>query len=283
MEIVKTINSLRSRLSQDRTVGFAPTMGALHEGHLALVRRSVRENDQTVCSIFVNPTQFNDPADLRRYPRTPAKDAELLQKVGCDLVFLPGETEIYPPEGLEVPPMEFGALNRVLEGTHRPGHFDGVARVVWRLLDIVQPQRLYMGQKDYQQFLVVRHMIRQLGLAVELVRCPTVREPDGLAMSSRNQRLTPEERQRALALHRALLQAEEQLDQKPVREIEAAALQYLVEAGLRPDYFAIVDGHNLAPVQRPAQHSIIVACVAAWAGNVRLIDNRMLREDVSSM
>ena len=182
---LKTI--LRGRSS---TIGFIPTMGALHEGHLALIRAAQANGCYTVCSIFVNPTQFNDPSDLEKYPRTPEKDAELLEKVGCDVIFMPEVEEIYPPGDIQDFELDFEGLDEVMEGVFRPGHFKGVAQVVKRLLDLVQPDGLYMGQKDFQQVAIVRHLIRVTRFPVELVVVPTVREHDGLAMSSRNIRLS---------------------------------------------------------------------------------------------
>ena len=268
---------LNSRRRLGEKIGFAPTMGALHAGHLDLIRHSKAQNACTVCSIFVNPTQFNDPKDLEKYPRTPEKDLAMLESVGTEVVFMPPVEEIYPP-GLETTlQLDLGQLDKVMEGAFRPGHFQGMAQVVKRLLDIVQPDRLYMGQKDFQQFSIVGHMIRQLHLPVELVMVPTVRETDGLAMSSRNVRLSPEQRAAAPAIYQTLSWAKEQLGILPVAEIEAEAMHKLSLPEFRPEYFQIVDGRTLLPVVEPIEHDWIVACVASWVGEVRLIDNLELK------
>ncbi len=287
MLIFKKVADLRQWLDcQSMPIGFAPTMGALHEGHLELIRMANREGCLTVASIFVNPTQFNDPKDLEKYPRTPKKDTALLLSAQCDALFIPSVEEVYPPgKDLRVD-LDLKQLDKVMEGKFRPGHFEGMATVVNRLLDIVQPDRLYMGQKDFQQLSVVRNMIQQLKLPVELVMCPTVREQDGLAMSSRNVRLTPEMRAAAPVIHQTLQWARTALAQnKPVSAIEAEALQKLLDAGLRPEYFEVVDGVTLINVQdlgaisnilKQESLNSIVACVAAFAGEVRLIDNLVL-------
>ena len=277
MFLYRTLNELQHYLNSRRQlgeqIGFAPTMGALHSGHLDLIRHSKAHNACTVCSIFVNPTQFNDPKDLEKYPRTPEKDLAMLESVGTEIVFMPSVEEIYPP-GLETTlQLDLGQLDKVMEGAFRPGHFQGMAQVVKRLLDIVQPDRLYMGQKDFQQFSIVGHMIRQLNLPVELVMVPTVRETDGLAMSSRNVRLSSEQRAAAPAIYQTLSWAKAQLGILPVAEIEAEAMHKLSLPEFRPEYFQIVDGRTLLPVVEPVEHDWIVACVASWVGEVRLIDN----------
>lgn len=284
MLIFKKVADLEQWLDTERragkTVGFAPTMGALHEGHLSLVLAAKKEGDVAVASIFVNPTQFNDPKDLEKYPRMPEKDIPLLLGAGCDALFIPPVEEVYPP-GLELTvQLDFRQLDEVMEGVFRPGHFKGMATVVKRLLDIVHPHRLYMGQKDFQQLTIVRDMIRQLGLPVQLVMCPTTREPDGLAMSSRNLRLSPEMRLAAPAIYRALSEAKEQIQYEPAAVVQTRALRQLEAAGLKPEYFDIVDGISLLPVEHYHESNFIVACVAAWAGEVRLIDNLVLKEGV---
>jgi pantoate--beta-alanine ligase len=287
MLIFKKVADLRQWLdSQSLPVGFAPTMGALHNGHLELIRMAKNDGCIAVASIFVNPTQFNDPKDLEKYPRTPEIDAELLIEAGCDVLFMPPVEEVYPP-GVDLTiELDFGLLDKVMEGEFRPGHFKGMATVVNRLLDIVRPQKLYMGQKDYQQLSIVRDMIRQLALPVELIMCPTVRESDGLAMSSRNVRLSPEMRAAAPVIHQTLQWAKTALEADvPRDEIKARAMEKLRAAGLRPEYFELVDGFSLAPI--PSKGAIasmqesgaghgIVACTAAFAGEVRLIDNLVL-------
>lgn len=280
MLIFKKVADLRHWLvRQNTTLGFVPTMGALHAGHLELVRMAKREGCTTVASIFVNPTQFNDPSDLEKYPRTPEKDAELLISAQCDALFIPSVEEVYPPgKNLRIE-LDFKQLDKVMEGKFRPGHFEGMATVVHRLLDIVRPQRLYMGQKDFQQLSIVRDMIRQLELSVELVMCPTVREPDGLAMSSRNVRLTPEMRQIAPLIHQTLQWAKTAWENGlPLKTIEMDALHKLSEEGFRPEYFELVDGLSLESVRSVDANpdAQVVACTAVFAGNVRLIDNLII-------
>lgn len=281
MYIFKTVTDLqrwcRAERRAGQTIGFAPTMGALHQGHLELVRMAKDRGDLPVASIFVNPTQFNDPKDLEKYPRMPEQDAALLSAAGCEALFMPPVSEVYPiGEDLTVR-LDFGALDKVMEGVFRPGHFTGMATVVKRLLDIVQPDRLFMGQKDFQQFSIVRDMIHQLAMPIELVMCPTLRESDGLAMSSRNLRLTPEYRAIAPVIYHTLSAAKVALPHTPVSVVEAQALERLSQAGLRPEYFEVVDAETLLPIQQFADAMKIVACVAAFAGEIRLIDNEMMK------
>jgi pantoate--beta-alanine ligase len=269
---------LHNLRSAGKTIGFVPTMGALHQGHLELVRMAKDGCDIAVVSIFVNPSQFNDPGDLAKYPRMPEKDTALLLGVGCDVLFLPPVEEIYP-RGLDFTlRMDFRQLDQVMEGVFRPGHFEGMATVVNRLVNIVDPDRLYMGQKDFQQLSIVRDMLRQLGSRVELVMCPTVREADGLAMSSRNLRLTPEMRAVAPVIYQTLAWVKNAFGTSPGRMLEAAAKDRLSQAGLKPEYFEIVDGISLLSVDSPADSDFVVACTAAFAGEVRLIDNLLLKQ-----
>ncbi|NBC06165.1 MAG: pantoate--beta-alanine ligase [Bacteroidetes bacterium] len=285
MYIFKTAKDLNRHLQiyrdKKRPVGFVPTMGALHQGHLSLVKRSLADNPCTVCSIFVNPTQFNESSDLAKYPRSPERDLELLHNVGCDVVFMPAVAEVYP-KGLQfedTAQLDFGSLAKVMEGAHRPGHFDGVAQVVKRLIDIVQPDRMYMGQKDYQQLLIVRSMVQQLALPVEVVACPIVREADGLAMSSRNQRLTAEQRQQAAAISDVLRQAAQWAAVHTPEEVAQKALRALEEAGLEPEYFTLADPVDLSPVHRfSEEEEAVMAFVAARAGEIRLIDNGLVKK-----
>jgi pantoate--beta-alanine ligase len=269
-------NWLQTVRGHNRKVGFVPTMGALHDGHLSLIRQSGAENTFTVCSIFVNPTQFNDASDLEKYPRTPGRDIDLLAGAACDVLFLPTVEEVYPPDLDTSVSVDLHPLDAVMEGAFRPGHFAGVVQVVHRLLQLVQPDRLYMGQKDYQQLTIIREMIRQLDLPVKLVMAPIRRETDGLAMSSRNVRLTPEYRAAAPAIYRILEQVKEQVEEKSVQELENWAMGELTEAGLRPEYVEIVDGYSLQTISRMSETKQAVACVAAWAGDIRLIDNLIL-------
>lgn len=277
MLVFKKIYDLQFWLAGERkngkTVGFVPTMGALHEGHLALVDRANTDCDISVVSIFVNPTQFNDPSDLEKYPRTPGQDIELLEQTGCHVLFMPEVEEVYPVGKDLTLHLDLGQLDKVMEGQFRPGHFNGMATVVKRLLDIVQPHLLFMGQKDFQQLTIVREMLRLLGSPIELVMCPTIRESDGLAMSSRNVRLTPEMRQTAPIIYKTLQEAAIRVKTEPVTEVQGWAVRQLADAGLRPEYFDIVDGIHLKPLNNANASEFVVACVAAWAGNVRLIDN----------
>jgi pantoate--beta-alanine ligase len=281
MDIFTTVSALQQHLSDLRkagkTIGFAPTMGALHEGHLSLVDFSKKDGHYTVVSIFVNPTQFNDPKDLEKYPRMPEKDTGMLEQAHCDALFMPSVEEVYPP-GVDLTlHLNFGPLATVMEGRFRPGHFAGMATVVNRLLNIVQPDALYMGQKDYQQLSIVREMLRQLQSPVRLVMCATLREPDGLAMSSRNMRLTPEMRATAPVIHQTLQWAKRAFEEKSAATVEKEAMKRLSDTGLRPEYFELVDGITLQPVKNYEGAERIVACTAAFAGEIRLIDNLVVK------
>ena len=277
MHIFNKVEDLQRFLSQKKAeglqIGFAPTMGALHEGHLSLIRKCKEHTDVSVCSIFVNPTQFNDASDLDKYPRTFEKDAELLRSVGNDVLFYPATEEIYPSDLDTKVDIDFGHLDQVLEGAFRPGHFEGVAQVVNRLLDIVQPHELFMGQKDFQQFMIVQHMINQLQKDVKLVMCPIIRETHGLAMSSRNERLKPIERQQASLLFHILQQISSQLQKNSPSKVCDWAISKLSVPGFRPEYFEIIDGNSLLPLKVYEQKGLTVACLAVWVGDVRLIDN----------
>ena len=281
MLVFKKVAELQHWLDEERragkTVGFAPTMGALHAGHLSLIDAAKAGCDLAVASIFVNPTQFNDPKDLEKYPRLPEKDIALLLGARCDALFMPPVEEVYPPGADLTVQLDFGQLSEVMEGRFRPGHFGGMATVVKRLLDIVQPQCLYMGQKDFQQLTIVRDMLRQLDSPVRLVMCPTTREADGLAMSSRNLRLTPAMRAAAPVIYQTLLAAQTEFRTGPASRVCAHALERLQAAGLQPEYFEIVDGITLLPVEQYDDPDFAVACTAAWAGDVRLIDNLVLK------
>lgn len=281
MHIFETVELLQKHLSTLRadghTIGFAPTMGALHEGHLALIKMANAAGHKAVASIFVNPTQFNDPKDLEKYPRMPERDAELLKDAGCEVLFMPPVQEVYPPGKDLTIQLDFGTLAQVMEGRFRPGHFSGMATVVHRLLDIVHPDALFMGQKDYQQLSIVRDMLRQIPSLIQLVMCPTLREPDGLAMSSRNMRLTPAMRANAPVIYETLLSSQKAFKTRLANFVEKEALDQLAAAGLRPEYFEIVDGVTLQPVHHYADAPLIVACTAAFAGEIRLIDNLVLK------
>ena len=260
------------RLAGERVV-LVPTMGALHAGHLALMARARSLGRRVVASIFVNPTQFNNPDDLRLYPRLPEQDTALLAGAGCTALFMPPVEEIYPqPTVLR---FDFGALERVMEGAHRPGHFNGVATVVSKLFHMAQPHRAYFGQKDFQQVAIVRQLIADLSFDLELVVAPTVRETDGLAMSSRNRRLNPEARAVAPLLHQVLSQAASQVRQGVApAQVQAQALAALAqEPQFTPEYFEVADAQTLQPLAGYEAGQPVVLCVAAHLGGVRLIDN----------
>ncbi len=278
---VTTITGLNEALSpprkQKKSIGFVPTMGALHNGHLELIRRSKKENDLTVCSLFVNPIQFTNPNDLNRYPRMPEQDARLLLAEGVDLLFAPTDEEMYPPGEEPQLSLDFGKLDRVMEGRYRPGHFKGVAIVVKQLFEIVEPTRAYFGKKDFQQLAVIRYMVQVLGIPVDVVPCETVREPDGLAMSSRNLRLTIGERQAASRIYDVLMFTKANAGKFPVKKLQAMAMKRLLEVpAFRPEYFEIVDAVTLLPVHSWKETEQAIACTAVYVGDVRLIDNMEL-------
>jgi pantoate--beta-alanine ligase len=277
MQVLTTIDELsRWRAAVTPPLGFVPTMGFLHEGHLSLVRRARFENNRVVVSIFVNPTQFGPNEDFQRYPRDLKRDLGLLETVQVDAVFTPETHEMYPVEASTI--VEVEALSGILEGASRPGHFRGVATVVCKLFHLVQPHRAYFGEKDYQQLQVIRRMAHDLRMPIEVVGCPTVREPDGLAMSSRNVYLGPPERRAAVALSRALSQAG-RLCRDGVREVSRlqAEVQNLLdkEPLIRIDYVAIVHPHTLQPVATLTSEGAVI-CLAVWIGRTRLIDNLRL-------
>ncbi len=276
MKLFKQISALQQELNQHRqqshSIGFVPTMGALHQGHLSLVGQAGRENDIVVVSVFVNPTQFNDPGDLERYPRNLEKDMELLAKMKCHYIFAPEVEEIYPePDHRK---FNFGDLETVMEGEFRPGHFNGVAQVVSKLFAIVEPDRAYFGLKDFQQLAVINNMVQQLGLKITIVPCEIVREADGLAMSSRNALLTPEFRQIAPAIRQTLLKAKELAQNLRVDEVRDWVIREINSTGeLKVEYFEIVDDTRLQPVISWDQPGVKVGCIALYAGKIRLIDN----------
>jgi pantoate--beta-alanine ligase len=274
MQVLTTIDELsRWRAAVTPPLGFVPTMGFLHEGHLSLVRRARFENNRVVVSIFVNPTQFGPNEDFQRYPRDLKRDLGLLETVQVDAVFTPETHEMYPVEASTI--VEVEALSGILEGVSRPGHFRGVATVVCKLFQLVQPHRAYFGEKDYQQLQVIRRMVHDLRMPIEVVGCPTVREPDGLAMSSRNVYLSPPERRAAVALSQALSQAG-RLFRDGVREVSRlqTEVQNLLEKEslIRIDYVAIVHPHTLQPVATLTPEGAVI-CLAVWIGHTRLIDN----------
>ena len=281
MIVFKRIKDLQkwldSQRSSGRPVGFVPTMGALHAGHISLINASRQENPVTVCSIFVNPTQFNDSKDFEKYPITLDKDIRLLEEAGCNALFLPSVHEVYPDGPKARMHYDLGYLEARLEGFYRPGHFQGVCMVVHRLLDIVQPNKLYLGQKDYQQCMVIARLVELTGMKnVEVKVCPTLREADGLAMSSRNIRLNPAGRQTATAIYRSLLYIKGNFSAGDLSPLMETARKQLEEAGFRVDYADIADAHTLAPVSQWDGQQRLVALVAAFLHEVRLIDNMLL-------
>ena len=256
-----------------KSIGFVPTMGALHQGHVSLIQKSLEENEITVCSIFVNPIQFTNAEDLARYPRTLDEDCRLLESIGCNAVFAPTVAEMYPQA--PILKLDFGLLERVMEGEHRPGHFNGVGIVVARLFNVVRPDRAYFGQKDFQQTAIVRSLIVDLGFALKLVVCPTLREADGLAMSSRNRRLTDRERAIAPVLYQVLSTAQQRIEGgSKVSDVSAWAHQFIESVPeFALDYFEIVNSITLQPVAERQDTGQTVLCIAAQLGAVRLIDN----------
>lgn len=288
MQRVESIATLRlildKALDAGSTIGFVPTMGALHVGHLELVRKAVAENDIVVCSIFVNPAQFNDPKDLINYPRTLDSDALALTSAGCHLLFAPAVQEMYP-HGPETFPYDFGAIETVLEGSHRPGHFKGMALVVDKLFGIVKPNRAYFGEKDFQQLAIVTLLAAKLHPNLQIVPCPTVREADGLAMSSRNQLLTAKERTEAPALYKALLYFKEHMGRLSPVELQAKCIADLqASPSITVQYFEIVNSLSMQPVQHWQEPGPWRLCLAALVTDgspaskkVRLIDNISLK------
>lgn len=258
-----------------RKIGFVPTMGALHQGHLSLIDTCKKSNDITVCSIFVNPTQFNNPDDLKNYPVTTSKDIEQLIGHACDVLFLPTVEEMYASENVKKQ-YQLGEIENRLEGFYRPGHFQGVCQAVDRLLEIVQPDNLYMGQKDYQQCMVVKKLLELTGRTsdVNLLVVPTVREPDGLAMSSRNLRLDHEQRKLATSIYNELKFIKERIHGQSLKELKKIASTHLTEKGFQVDYVEIANAVDLSPATNPSNELVVLA--AATVGNIRLIDNIVL-------
>lgn len=276
MIVVETVDKLRAFLAaaraEGKSVGLVPTMGALHEGHASLVQRSVAENDVTVVSVFVNPTQFNDKGDLERYPRTLDADCALLSSLGANYVFAPSVEEVYPEPDTRV--FDFAPLDKVMEGVYRPGHFNGVAQIVSKLFMYVEPDRAYFGEKDFQQLAIIREMVRQLGFNLQVVGCPIVREKDGLALSSRNTLLTPEQRITALAISKTLFASLDYAKLHTLTETKQMVEQAIAGTeGLELEYYEVVDGNTLQPVASWDDTDYIVGCITVYCGKVRLIDN----------
>lgn len=277
---------LDKQRSEGRSIGFVPTMGALHAGHISLIDISKKDTEITVCSIFVNPTQFNDPRDFQKYPITIENDILLLEQAGADVLYLPEVRDIYPGGTKELEKYDLGSLESLLEGAFRPGHFQGVCQVMRRLLEAVRPDQLFMGQKDYQQCMVVHRLLEIIGLPTRLVPCPIIREKDGLAMSSRNMRLSPEQRQTATTIYKALIMLKKEWHEgKSPRELISTATSLLEDKSFRVDYVSIADPLTLEPVPVTVSASSVpgtasrppaVALVAAFLGEIRLIDNMVL-------
>jgi pantoate--beta-alanine ligase len=281
MKVIHTIKDLQAELSvlkaQGKKVGLVPTMGALHAGHASLVKRSVNENEVTVVSVFVNPTQFNDKNDLVKYPRTLDADCKLLEACGATYAFAPSVEEMYPEP--DTRQFSYAPLDTVMEGAFRPGHFNGVCQIVSKLFDAVKPHRAYFGEKDFQQLAIIREMVRQMQFDLEIVGCPIVREEDGLALSSRNARLSAEERENALKISQTLFKSRTFAATHTVGE----TLKFVEDAiaavpGLRLEYFEIVDGNTLQKVDNWNQTSYVVGCITVFCGDVRLIDNIKYKE-----
>ena len=276
MKLVHTIQELRAELDIQRKagkkIGFVPTMGALHEGHASLVRRAVAENEIVVVSVFVNPTQFNDKNDLLKYPRTLEADCELLEKEGTAYVFAPSVEEIYPEQ--DTRQFSYAPLDTVMEGKFRPGHFNGVCQVVSKLFMMVEPDVAYFGEKDFQQLAIIREMVKQMNFPLQIVGCPIVREADGLALSSRNARLSDEQRKQALEISQTLFKSQEYAASHTLAETQQFVEESIAAAeGLELEYFEIVDGMTLQKIASWEDTDYIVGCITVFCGEVRLIDN----------
>lgn len=276
MKVVNTKKELRKLLDADRaagkSVGLVPTMGALHDGHLSLIERARKDNDVVVVSVFVNPTQFNNPEDLRTYPRTIEADCEKMNTAGVDYAFVPDVEEMYPEPDTRV--FDLGSVAEVMEGAMRPGHFNGVAQIVSKLFDIVKPDRSYFGEKDFQQIAVIRRMAELEGFDLEIIACPIKREADGLALSSRNVRLTEEQREVAPLIHKTLESSKEWAAEHSVDE----TIRYVTEEinsfpHMQVEYYQIVDGNTMQPISQWSDTDYAVGCITVYCGDVRLIDN----------
>ena len=279
MKVINKTSDLQAIIEQlkndGKSIGLVPTMGALHKGHLSLVKNSISNNDITVVSIFVNPTQFNNPNDLASYPRTVDKDLELLQTVGCDVVFAPEADDIYSKSETDSRfEFDFEGLDKVMEGKFRPGHFNGVVQIVSKLFDLVRPNRAYFGEKDFQQLAIIRLMTRRYNLPIEIVPCPIVREDSGLALSSRNSLLKDNEKQVAQHIYAVLNESRQFVPQTEVEELKQCAIAAIEQKPeLKVEYFDIVDGHTLKSIVKWDESDYIVGCITVFCGNVRLIDN----------
>ncbi|MBP1675569.1 MAG: pantothenate synthetase [Bacteroidetes bacterium] len=277
MKIISNPEELRSEISNMRlsgkTIGFVPTMGALHDGHKSLVAKSVGENDFNVVSIFVNPTQFNNAEDLKKYPRTLERDAEMLEKIGCNLIFAPQPDDIYSKDEMNQRfEFDFGGLDEVMEGAFRPGHFNGVVQIVSKLFKLVEPDKAYFGEKDFQQLAIIHRMVRIMNMKVEIVDCPIVREQSGLAMSSRNERLTDEQRKYAAEISKVLFESRNFAPELTPGQVTDEVISKInATTGLCVEYYQIVNDTTLLPVETWSEPA--VGCIAVFCGEVRLIDN----------
>ncbi|HAB40659.1 MAG TPA: pantoate--beta-alanine ligase [Porphyromonadaceae bacterium] len=276
MKVIRTVSELTDQLGRLRqkgqTIGLVPTMGALHAGHLSLMTRARAENDVVVASVFVNPTQFNNPDDLRTYPRTEEADCRLLEQAGVDFAFIPSVEEIYPEPDTRV--FDLGPVAEVMEGAMRPGHFNGVAQIVSKLFAWTLPTRAYFGEKDFQQIAVIRRMASLEGFDIDIVSCPIKREDDGLALSSRNTRLTPQQRAIAPAIHRILTESLGWAKSMTVDEVKKRVTEEIDAVdGLRTEYYEIVDHLTMQPISDWSATELPVGCVTVYCGDVRLIDN----------
>ena len=268
-ELQQRINTLKK---EGNSIGFVPTMGALHEGHLSLINCSNEGNDITVVSIFVNPTQFNQREDYEKYPRNIQEDLHKLQDAGCEIAFIPEESEMYPEE--DTRDFDFGYLQEVLEGYHRPGHFNGVAQIVSKLFDAVRPHRAYFGEKDFQQLAIIRKLVEQLNMDIDVIGCPIIREKDGLAMSSRNQRLNSTEREVATSISKILFDSVNMAEEMNVEEVKNWVINQLNKnPHIDVEYFEIVQEKTFQPIKKWEEQAEMRGCIAAWVGDVRLIDN----------
>jgi len=282
MIVLKKAKDLRHYLDvckeKNQTIGFVPTMGALHDGHISLLKSAKAGNNVCVCSIFVNPAQFNDRKDFEKYPVTLEEDIYKLEINACDILFLPSLEEIYP-DGMNIKKhYDLGYLETILEGEYRPGHFQGVCMVVEKLLSIVQPADLYLGQKDYQQCMVIKRLVELMGSggSIHMVICPILREKDGLAMSSRNLRLNNEQRAKAPGLYESLAFLKQNLNKGSLADLKQEAIKLLQQKGFKPDYVEIANAETLRPINEWDARSNIIALAAAWLNDVRLIDNMVL-------
>ncbi len=257
---------------EKKNIGFVPTMGALHKGHISLAVKARAENDVCICSIFVNPAQFNNTEDLKNYPRSLNVDIELFKQAKVDAVIIPSEEEMYPVPVTEK--FDLGGFDKVMEGEFRPGHFNGVAIIVKKLFELVKPDRAYFGEKDFQQLVIIKHLVKKLAIPVKIIACPTIRENDGLAMSSRNIRLGIEERITAPLIYKTLQEAKEKIKKQSVVEVKKWVEMQIRSCSLmKMEYFEIVDSETLAPIDNIERNGHYTACIAVFVGKIRLIDN----------